>query len=69
MARFKHTDNSQRQFIAVNLKEQIVFGTFEWALSHIIDKADMSLLEEKYHNDAKGSAAYPPTLLLKAIDL
>jgi hypothetical protein len=47
MARFKYTDNSQGQFIAVNLKEQIAFGTFERALSHIIDKADMPLFEEK----------------------
>jgi hypothetical protein len=57
MARFKYTDNSQGQFIAINLKEQIAFGTFEWAVSHIIDKADMSLFEKKYNNDAKGAAA------------
>jgi hypothetical protein len=38
MARFKYTENSQGQFIAVNLKEQIVFGAFERAVSHIIDK-------------------------------
>jgi hypothetical protein len=57
MARFKYTDNSQGQFIAVNLKEQIAFGTFEWAVSHIIDKADMSSFEKNYRNDAKGAAA------------
>jgi hypothetical protein len=43
MGRFKYTDNSQRQFIPVSLKEQIALGTFEWAVSHIIDKTDMSL--------------------------
>ena len=32
MARFKHTDNTQGQFIAVNLKEQIRQGTFEWTV-------------------------------------
>jgi hypothetical protein len=37
MARFKYTDNGQGQFIAVNLKEQIALGTFEWTVSHIID--------------------------------
>jgi hypothetical protein len=67
MARFKHTENSQGQFIAVNLKEQIALGTFEWAVSHIIDKADMPLFEKKYHNDASdlrsaGASAYPPAL-------
>ena len=30
MARFKDTDNAQGQFIAVNLTEQIIPGTFEW---------------------------------------
>jgi transposase len=32
-----------------------------------VDKTDMSLFEKNYHNDAKGAAAYPPALLLKAI--
>jgi hypothetical protein len=48
MARFKYTENSQGQFIVVNLKEPIAFGTFEWAVSHIIDKTDMSLFEKGY---------------------
>jgi hypothetical protein len=47
MARFKYTYNSQRQFILVTLKEQIALGTFEWVVSHIIDKADMSQFEKK----------------------
>jgi hypothetical protein len=50
MARFKYADNSQGQFIAVNLKEQIAFGTFEWAVSHVIDKTGMPLFEKNYHN-------------------
>jgi hypothetical protein len=29
MARFKDTDNTQGQFIAVNLKEQLLPDTFE----------------------------------------
>jgi hypothetical protein len=35
MARFKYTDNSQGQFIAVNLKGQTAIGAFEWAVSYI----------------------------------
>jgi hypothetical protein len=74
MARFKYSDNSQGQFIAVNLKEQIALGTFERAVSHTIDKTDMSLFEKNYHNDASdlrsaGASAYPPALLLKVMDL
>ena len=67
MARFKYTDDSQMQFVAVNLKAQIQQGTFEWTVSHIIDRADLSLFEGKYANDAKGDAAYPPKALLKVI--
>src|SRR5215469_10123790 len=67
MARFKHTDDTQIQFVAVSLKDQIQQGTFEWAVKHIIDRIDTSLFEEKYNNDAKGAAAYPPKALMKAI--
>ena len=67
IARFKHTDNTQGRFIAVNLNEQIQLGTFEWAVSHIIDRTDASSFEVKYGNDAKGAAAYPPKVFLKTI--
>jgi len=67
MARFKDTEASQMRFIAVSLKDQIQQGTFEWAVNHIIDRADLSLYEKKYANDAKGAAAYPPKALLKAV--
>ena len=67
MPRFKYTDNAQGQFLAVNLKDQIQQGTFEWAVSHIIDRADTSLFEKKYNNDAKGASAYPPAVFLKVI--
>lgn len=53
--------------MAVNLKEQKQQGTFEWAVSHIIDRTDMPLFERKYNNDAKRAAAYCPKILLKAI--
>ena len=67
MARLKHTDNTQGQFIAVNLKEQLLPGTFEWTIDYLINKMDMSLFEKKYNNDEKGAAAYPPRGLLKVI--
>jgi len=67
MARLKHTDNTQGQFIAVNLKEQLLPGTFEWTIDYLINKMDMSLFEKKYNNDEKGAAAYPPRALLKVI--
>jgi transposase len=67
MARFKYTDNSQSLIIAVNLKEQLLPETLEWTINYLIDKADLSLFEDNYHNDKKGAAAYHPGLLLKAV--
>jgi len=65
MARLKQTDNFHRQFIAVNLREQLLPDTFEWTIDYLIDKTDMSLFEEKYNNDERGAAAYPPRMLLR----
>ena len=67
MARFKESDITQGQFIAVNLSEQLIPGTFEWTLNYLIDKMDLSLFEEKYNNDEKGASAYQPKALLKII--
>ena len=67
MARFKHTNNSQGQFMIVNLNEQLVIGSFEWTINYLINKMDMSLFEQNYNNDEKGAAAYSPRVLLKAI--
>jgi len=67
MARLKQTNNIQRQFIAVNLKEQLLPETFEWTIDYLINKTDMSLFEEKYKNDERGAAAYLPRVLLKII--
>ena len=67
MARFKYTDNSQGQFLSVNLKEQVLLGSFEWTVSYLIDKMDLSIFEDNYRNDEKGAAAYSPGILLKII--
>jgi len=67
MARFKHTDNSQGQFLTVNLQEQLLLGSFEWTIDYLINKMDLSLFEQNYHNDERGAAAYPPKVLLKII--
>ena len=67
MARFKYSDNSQGVFLPINLEEQLIPGTFEWTLDYLIDKIDVSLFEQNYHNDEKGAAAYSPKMLLKVI--
>ena len=38
MARYKETEKGQGLFLTVNLNEQLVAGTFEYTLNHLIDK-------------------------------
>lgn len=67
MARYKHIDTSPR-FLAVDLERQLIPGSFEHALNHLLDhEMDLSGLDARYCNDATGAAAYPPAMLLKII--
>jgi len=67
MARYKHIDTSPR-FLAVDLQQQLLPGTFEHALSYLIDKElDLSRFDARFKNDATGAAAYPPAMLLKVV--
>lgn len=48
--------------------QQIIPGTFEYALPHIVDKhLDLSSFDEWYNNDNGGAAAYPPSVMLKIV--
>jgi len=67
MARYEHIDTSPR-FIAVDLQRQLIPGTFEHALNHLLDhQLDLSGFDSRFNNDETGAAAYPPALLLKVI--
>lgn len=67
MARYKHIDTSPR-FIAVDLHRQLLPGTFEHALNHLLDhEIDLSGFDARFGNDITGAAAYPPGLLLKIV--
>lgn len=67
MARYKTIDISPR-FIAVDLERQLLPGTFEHALNHLIDhELDLSGFDIHYRNDLTGAAAYPPAMLLKVV--
>ena len=37
MARFKHYDYGQMKMLPVSFEEQILPGTFEYTLNHLID--------------------------------
>lgn len=67
MARYKHIDTSPR-FLAVDLKRQLLPGTFEYALDHLVDhELDLTAFDARYGNDATGAPAFPPGMLLKVV--
>lgn len=54
MARYKTIDTSPC-FIAVDLERQLLPGTFEHALNHLIDhELDLSGFDTRYRNDLTG---------------
>jgi transposase len=70
MARYKHTDaeDGQGMFLSVNLKEQLLPGSFEYMLDELIgSKIDISAFDNNYKNDATGATAIPPAALIKLI--
>ena len=68
MANYKPDLSCQNKFIPIDFSQQIVPGTFEYALSHIVDnKLDLTPFDAWYHNDKRGAAAYPPSVMLKVI--
>jgi transposase len=55
-------------FIAVVLDEQIQPGTFEFALTHLVDEQlDLSALDARFRNDITGASAYDPRAMLKIV--
>ncbi len=67
MARYKHIDTSPR-FLAVVLRRQLLPGTIEHALNHLLDhEIDRSGFDAKFCNDETGASAYPPAMLFKVV--
>lgn len=67
MARYKDTDSGMK-LLAVDLSRQLLPGTFEHALSHVLDRElDLSHFDAHYRNDVSGASAYPPAMLLKVV--
>ncbi len=68
MARYKKYSYDQGQLIPVWFEEQILPGTFEYALSYIVDnELDLSVFEGRYKNDDTEAPAYDPAVLLKIV--
>ena len=68
MARYKHYDLNQTKMIPLSHADQVVEGSFEYALNEIVEEhLDLSVFEHRYHNDATGRSAYDPKVLLKVV--
>src|SRR4051794_22598628 len=67
MARYKAMDTSPR-FLAVDLARQLLPGTFEHAVHHLLEHSiDLSAFDARFRNDTTGAPAYPPAMLLKVV--
>jgi Transposase domain (DUF772)/Transposase DDE domain len=68
MARYKHVDYGQMRLVPVSFAHQILPGSFEYALSYLIDpELDLSAFEARFRNDEVGAPAYSPAVLLKIV--
>lgn len=67
MAHYKYIDNNPR-FLPVDLAKQLLPGTFEHAVHHLLeDTMDVSAFAIRFHDDATGATAYPPSVLLQVV--
>ena len=67
MARYKPQDRNSL-LLPVVLSEQIVPGSFAFALDYLVDnELDLSPLDAQFKNDAVGASAYDPRVMLKIV--
>jgi len=68
MARYKSDDINQMILAPISLEEQLVPGTLEYAIHHIIEECiDLGLFDSRYRNDDTGRKAISPKALLKVV--
>jgi len=68
MARYKEYSYDQGKLIPITFREQIIPGSFEFALNDIVDNVlDLSLFEKRFSNDETGAPAYDPRVMLKIV--
>jgi transposase len=68
MPRYKEANYAQGQFIPVQFEHQILPGSFEHALSYVVDhKLDLTSFHALHKNDMTGAPAYDPRVMLKIV--
>ena len=67
MPRYKPSD-CHALMLPVVLSEQIVPGSFAFALNYLVDhELDLSALDARFKNDEVGASAYDPRVMLKIV--
>ncbi|MCP3930457.1 MAG: IS1182 family transposase [Bacteroidetes bacterium] len=68
MAKYKKYSYAQGVFLPIFFDNQILPGTFEYSLNHLIDnEVDLTVFDKRYNNDKTGAPAYDPRILLKIV--
>jgi transposase len=67
MPRYKPVNLQQDAFVPISFAKQILPGTFEFALHHLLEQIDLSAFDAAYANDKAGARAYHPKVLLKIV--
>jgi transposase len=67
MPRLKPYSYDQTKLIPIDFNRQVQPGTFEFALSRIIDQMDLSIFHHRFHYDDTGAPACDPALHLKIV--
>lgn len=68
MARYKHYDYNQLMMVSVSLEDQMMPGTLEYAINHVVEeRLDLSIFDERYRNDETGRKAIAPKILIKIV--
>lgn len=68
MAKYKPYDLNQAKMIPLSYADQVLPGSFEFALNDIVEShLDLSVFDARYVNDATGRRAYDPRVLLKIV--
>jgi transposase len=66
--RYKPDHLEQDAFVPVCFDKQILPGTFEYALHHLLEhRVDLSAFDGQYKNHERGARAYHPKILLKIV--
>ena len=68
MAKYKPYDLNQTRVISLSYADQVVEGSFEFALNEIVEEhLDLSVFEGRYRNDETGCSAYDPRVRLEVV--